>query len=115
MVCPLHGPLSETLQQAVSRGSGSLPVHLRTVWCVAQVIRSVLNPFLGKSPTHQCPLSLEAPWRLLSPQFPMPSETVPGSWQWVVSDVARNDSDGKTGMVGSSWMTPKGGDVDIIG
>lgn len=34
-------------------------------------------------------------------------ETVLGSWQWVVSDVGKDDSDGKAGMVGSSGITPK--------
>lgn len=46
----------------------------------------------------------------------MPSlETVLSSWQWVVSDVVKDDSDGKAGMVGSSGITPKRAISNIIG
>lgn len=46
----------------------------------------------------------------------MPSlETVLGSWQWVVSDVVKDDSDGEEGMVGSSGITPKRAISNIMG
>lgn len=90
-------------------------MHLQTVWRVAQVTRPLLNSS-EKEPNLPgfCPLKL--PGGSFFPQFPMPSpETVPGSWQWVVSDMVKNDSEGKAAMVGSSGTTPKGGISNIIG
>lgn len=90
-------------------------MHLQTVWQVAQVTRSLLS-----SSEQEPHLPASSPWKLAGgsffPQFPMPSlETVLSSWQWVVSDVVKDDSDGKAGMVGSSGITPKREISNIIG